>query len=113
MQRASPGFITSFPFRDFFLLVNVRNNSLPRGPKKGRGENEIDQVTMNEGKKKISIPSCSISSGSGSKKTLSLTNCSLTHPDVSLLQMVWKTIASNQRHQACGWKGASMGPAGV
>lgn len=101
-----------FP-RRFLLACYVRSNILPQGLKKGQGENEIDQVTMNEGKEGINIPSCSISSGSGSKKTLSLTNCSFILPVVGLLQMVWKTIASNQRRQACCWKGASMGPVGV
>jgi hypothetical protein len=63
---------------------------------------------MDEGKEGINIPSCSISSGSGSKKTLSLLNCSLILPVVSLLRMAGELLLLNKGLEPI----AGRGPAG-
>lgn len=73
------------------------SNLLPAEALEGWGENDIDQVVMNKGKEGVNILSCAVSSGSGSKKTLSPLNCSLILSIVSFLQMAWKPIAANQK----------------
>lgn len=106
-------FHCSFSFSYSFPLITLETTFFPRDQRGVREKMKLTKVTMNEGKERITVPSHPISRGIGSKKTLSLTNCSLIFPVVSLLQMVWKTIAANQRRQACGWSRASPGPAGV
>lgn len=85
------------------------SNLLPAEALEGWGENGIDQVMMNKGKEGVNILSCAVSSGSGSKKTLSPLNCSLILSIVSFLQMAWKPIAANQRQLEEGQAGPSRG----
>lgn len=107
MQGPSPGFAASFPCHNSLLLLLQQPS--PCRALEGWGENGIDQVVMNKGKEGVNILSCAVSSGSGSKKTLSPLNCSLILSIVSFLQMAWKPTAANQRQLEEGQAGPSRG----
>ena len=80
MQWASSGCVPQFSCWHLLPACHFRNNILPQGPKRGQGENEIDQVTINEGKEGINIHPAPSAVGVGPKKHLASQIAHLSSP---------------------------------